>query len=147
MLCGTQPLKKSLNIRYVTHTRSIRDNLLLHFSPCEKYSSVPFLTHRSASPHSHFRYSFLTNSVTVQKCAQQIIIRYFRPIKITYYRNDIYIPYNVTESTVISIRTHWNASTSVRTDMRTSKPATNTKDRSLLWAVGRPWVPTQEIQH
>lgn len=88
------------------YTRSITDNLLLDFCHLETHVSVAFLTNLSVSPHNCFRCPILTNSVTVQKYASEIIMRYSRLIKITYYRMVICNCFKDTDTTITSIRMH-----------------------------------------
>jgi len=90
----------------VPYTHSITDNLLLDFCHLDTHFSVAFLTYLSISLHSCFRCPSLTNSVTVQKDAKEIILRYSRLIKITYYRMVICNCYKETDTTITSIRMH-----------------------------------------
>jgi len=90
----------------VPYTRSITDNLLLDFCHLDTHFSVAFLTHLSVSPHSCFQCPCLTNSVTVQKDAKEIVMRYSRLIKITYYRMVICNCYKNINTTITSIQMH-----------------------------------------
>jgi len=90
----------------VPYTRSITDNLLLDVCHLETHFSVALLTHLSVSLHCCFLYPCLTNLVTVQKYAREIIMRYSRLIKITYYRMVICNCYKNTDTTITSIRMH-----------------------------------------
>jgi hypothetical protein len=83
----------------VPYTRSITDNLLLHFCHLETHFSVAFLTHLSVSPHS---YKFGHCS----EICERIFTRYSRLIKITYYRMVICNCYKDTDTTITSIRMH-----------------------------------------